>query len=517
MADGVSPTVDTNLGQTPMGATGAVGLMSDLAEMRNRQNANLLFQSQMSARHQLGEDLAVWSSQGLSPEEQIARASHQPYAPFVTPEIGNFRQSNLAGVEVQKNQAEISEIHQRMSNLGMGPITQALAATGGDPTKFDGAFNVATSGYPPELQKSLRPAFDAMKTAITGGTEGLPPDAAKAKVIENTRNLGTAFGLPLDKAYAMTGGVAPAMTELPTPSGAPIKAIVGGGGEGALGVTPLGSGPGIAEQEALRIKGAQAAGLVPSLQTVKTPGGAEQPVVVSGGGGGGAAVASPLLGASPQGGPQGGPQAPIVGPNLTQSKYLSDRGTDMAAYQQNLDDRVKMGQQIMQTITPAWEAMQDLKKSGQTPGGLASARMALAQVAQGLGADPGVVDKISKLDDTQEISKLMVNTTMAQITQQLPATSKVAVSEFNAFTKNNPNLDTDPRAIEKIFNFWSKIQGINRVEQTKLNEHLAQGGSISEWPAKWQDLAEREGYVNANPTGTGAGTKPRPPIESFFK
>ena len=189
----------------------------------------------------------------------------------------------------------------------------------------------------------------------------------------------------------------------------------------------------------------------------------------------------------------------------------------MADYQKALDDRVKTGQNIMQTIQPAWEALQDLKKSDQSPGGLATARMTLAQLAQGLGASPEVVDKISKLGDTQEFSKLMVNSTMSQITQQLPQSSKLAVSEFNAFSKNNPNLDTDPRAIEKIFNFWSGIQNINKTEQSEMNKYLAKGGNVSEWPEKWQGIAEKRGLVSANPTGSGEAPKERPPIESFFK
>ena len=464
MPDGVNPTVDTNLGPASMGATGTIGLMDDLAEMRNRQNANVLFQQQMSARHQLGEDLAVWGSQGLSPEEQITKASHQPYAPFVTPEIANFRQSNLAGAQVQQAEALINETKQRMYNAGLGPMSQALAATQGDPAKLGSAFKIATAGLPPDLQKSLAPAYSAMLDSITTGLPG-DKDAAHAKVQENLRNIGMSFGgLALDKVYAMGQGVAPVLGEALTPTGAVQKGVFSG-----TSFTPT------------------------------TQGGP----------------------AAPSGGPALG--SPLVGPSATQAKYLEARGTDMADYQKGLDDRVKMGQQIMQTVAPAWESLQDLKKSGQTTGGLQTARMGLASIAQGLGADPSVVDKISKLGDTQEFSKLMVNTTMSQISQQLPSMSKMAVSEYNSFTKNNPNLDTDPRAIEKIFKFWSKVQGTNRTEQSEMNSYIAKGGNISEWPAKWQEIAERKGLVNPNPAEAGGvndtapPAKPRAPIESFFK
>ena len=506
MPDGVNPVVDTNLGGgNPAGTLGGVvGVMNDLAEMRNRQNQNLLFQQQMSARHQLGQDLTVWASQGLSPEEQIARASHQPYAPYVTPEIANFRSSNLAGAQVQQTQAQTAqtqtqtaELQQRIQGTGLERLGQTLAATGGDPAKFDSAFKVAVAGAPPAVAVSMTKSYGAIKTALTANLPS-DPEAAKAALAERTRNLGVAFGLPLDKAYGMTGGVAPTTVDIPGAQGQTTKAIVSGGGAGPTTATLLGTGPTTAQAETMRIQGKQAAGLEPTLQTVKGPSGAEIPSVVSGGGNGGPAVASPLLAGA------GGPA--IQGPSLTNQKYDTDVGTDMAKYKENLDDRVKSGSQIMQTLQPAWEAFKDLQAHGQTTGGLANAKMTIGSVLQGLGASKETYDKLIKLDDAQEISKLMVNTTMAQITQQLPATSKVAVSEFNAFTKNNPNLETDPRALEKIFNFWSKVQDTNRTEQTELNKYVAAGGNIAEWPAKWQQMAQERGLISQNPTGT-AGKK----------
>jgi len=499
MADGVNPVVDTNLGPPPPapvgginGPAGAVGLMSEIAEMRNRQNANVLFQQQMTARHQLGQDLTVWASQGLTPEQQIERASHQPYAPFVTPELGNFRASNLAGVQVQETEARIAELRNRVANTGLEKLTQTLAATGGDPAKFDAAFKIATAGQPAMVAASMSAAYPKIKTALTAN---LPPDqeAAKVEVASRTRNLGAVFGLPLDKAYAMTGGVQPSVTEVTGPQGQPIKAVVSGGGTGPLNSSVISAGPTTAQSEAMKIQGAQAAGVAPTIKDVTTPSGAVQPMILSGGGSSGPGTASPLLAPN---------AAPVIGPSQTNAKYNEARGSTMAAYQENLDDRVKSGAQIMQTLVPAWEAFKDLEAHGQSTGGFANAKMAIANALKGLGAKQETYDKIIKLDDAQEISKLMVNTTMAQIQQQLPATSKLAVGEFNSFTKNNPNLETDPRAMEKIFNFWSKMHATNRLEQGELNKYLAKGGDISQWPEQWQKIAEREGYVNPNPTGT---------------
>ena len=484
------PVVNTNLGPAPIASSnpigqagGVVGLMNDLAEMKNRQNQAALFTQQMSARQKLGEDLATWAGMGLSPEEQISRASHQSYAPFVTPEIANFRTSNLAGVQVQETQQRLNETKQKMFNAGLGPLAQALQLTGGDPTKFPTAFKMATAGLDPETVKGLAPANKAMQDFLT---VGLPADkaAAHAEVQNRLRALGASIGgLDLDKLYAMSDGIKPQVVEGTDAEGRPTKVLISGGGATPLNTTPIIAGPTASESAFMKQRGEQAAGptnvVVPN---VPTPSGAMQTQLLNG------SVATTLgQGLTP-----------------TQMKYAEIRGGDMAHYQEGLDDRVKMGQTIMQTIEPAWQAMQDMKKSGQTPGGLQTARMAIAQLAQGLGADPEVVDKISKLGDTQEFSKLMVNTTMSQISQQLPAMSKMAVSEYNSFTKNNPNLDTDPRAIEKIFKFWTKMQETNKTEQSELNEFLDKGGNISKWPAKWQEIAKEKGLVSSNPTGGGA-------------
>jgi hypothetical protein len=230
MVDGANPTIDTNLGPAPMGAAGAVGLMSDLAEMRNRQNTNVLFQQQMSARHQLGEDLAVWSAQGLSPEEQTKRAQQQPYSVFVTPEI-----SNISGV--QKNQVEIAEARERMINNGLGPLAQALNASGGDPKLLDTLLGSVMKSYPPDVQKSLQPAYDGMKASLN---DGLPtdPDAAKAAQKARAARIGAAFGVPLDTAYSNVDTVKPQTVVMP---GGGVSLIGGVPGQTSPPLVPVGS------------------------------------------------------------------------------------------------------------------------------------------------------------------------------------------------------------------------------------------------------------------------------------
>jgi hypothetical protein len=123
----------------------------------------------------------------------------------------------------------------------------------------------------------------------------------------------------------------------------------------------------------------------------------------------------------------------------------------------------------------------------------------VGQIAQALGAGPDLVNKISNgnLGASQEFNKLMVNTTMGQIRTQLEGMhgSRLSQQEFKTFQENNPNIDTDPGAIDKIFNFWTKLYTQNHAEQTELNRYLSTGGDLSQWPARWQDVAQQRGYI----------------------
>ena len=399
MADGVSPVVDTNLGPPPAAqanpiasAGGIVGVMSDLAEMRNRQNANILFQQQMSARHQLGQDLTVWASQGLSPEEQIARASHQSYAPFVTPEIANFRSSNLAGAQVQQTQAQTGEIQQRVANTGLERLTQALAATGGDASKFPDAFKSAAAGLPPAAQASMAKSYKAIQTALTANLPA-DPDAAKAEVASRTRNLGVAFGLPLDKAYAMTGGgIAPTPMDLTGLQGQTNKAIVSGGGAGPTSTTVLATGPTTAEQEALKIQGQQRAGLPPTV--LKMPGGGDS--IISGQ----PAQASPLIAVPPPAAapsPKAQDGSALFAPDSALPPQFKTNATGTKAYQSlqdesNADAAAKDWQaaqpqysQIAQTNATIGSMLAELHQAAKTggmltPGFAGETRTTLAKI-----------------------------------------------------------------------------------------------------------------------------------------
>jgi len=562
MADGVNPVVDTNLGGG-LNPSAAIGMMSEIAEMRNRQNANLLFQQQMQARRQLGEDMAVWSAQGLSPEERVNKAASQPYGPFVTPELSNYRAMNLAGVDIQKAQAETAEVHQRMVNAGMGPLAGALAATGGDPTKFDNAFKVATAAYPPELQADLAKAYPAIKQSLIGGTSELSPEAAKAKVIENTRNLGSAFGLPLDKVYAMTGGIAPTAMDVTGPQGQVNKAIVSGGGTEGTNATVIGTGPTLAQAESQKIGGQQAAGLPPTPTKLLGPQGQEVPAILSGGGSAtGPATASPILmGGPPSAKPQGtsaSPGAPapmpeptkgppneasvVMGPSLASAEFMKKTGELGGAIQEEVNDNAKS----LPTMAKRVDLMvQELEKF-QT-GGFADIREGLAELAQGLrnagvgGITDETIQKISNgsLPAQQVFESLVSRAGVQTLKADAQGTGRVMRSEVDRYLEMM-GATQDPRALATIMSNlrYTLLVGYDQGQKfTQFKQALArkdpsvEGLDVSDFPSVYNKDFDEAKLVTpkgislgeVSPRGFKGGTgeptvgAKRPPIESFFK
>lgn len=101
-----------------------------------------------------------------------------------------------------------------------------------------------------------------------------------------------------------------------------------------------------------------------------------------------------------------------------------------------------------------------------------------------------------------EFQKLVVQTTMGQVQQQMPAGSRLNRDEFNIFNSRNPNLDTDPRAVEKIFNFWTRQYQMLHAEQMWLGDFVKKGGNPSDWPRMWQEEAQRRGYISPHEAPT---------------
>ena len=452
---------------------------------------------QYAARQKAGQILATSPDLDTAIDQMYKDPTVGPFAGEI---INLVRQGQLAQTQIQGEQ-------QTQAMNGIAAVMKALPGAVADPKLLPGLVNSQLAGLSKVARDRAEPAVKAVLSSLL---DGLPNDPKEATAMYRQRLaglatsasvgsdvFGTAAGRPqqIDVGGKIVPGMVSPTTGAFTPAGdvlgktLPPQILQGPyGEEGAQTATPVGGAYGTGE-----------------------------------GRGGAPTTANTRSGQAPSG---GGPRPMASGPGMTTQTYLTNRGTTMAKYQEALDNVVQNGSNIMTTVDEARNALQDFK-----PGAGSSVYARLASVAQAFGAAPELVDKIGNGDlaASQEFNKLMVNTTMGQIRTQLEGIggSRLSQQEFDTFQKNNPNIDTDPRAIDKIFNFWTRIYNRDATEQSQLNEYLEKGGKLSQWPAEWQKRARQLGFFKPEikstvrgegaPTPEGAPRQAKPPLGSFVR
>lgn len=433
----LDPTISLHAGQgiAPMQGPN-LGMLGQFAVIQNQLNQNRLFQQTFAARMRMGEIMA--SSPNL--DSAMQTALQDPIAaPFAPQILNTVRQTELTMLQMQGEQ-------QKQAQSGMEAVFKVLPAIYNNPTnnQWQTSMSAALAPLSQTAQQRVAPAIESIRMGLL---DGISPDQeqAAAQIRQRVGALMLQGNMTPDSIRAVTG--------VPAPQ--PVQGPFGAGG--ATKLTTFG-GP------AVPLAGAGPAG-VGALGGENT---------------GGVAGAGSVPGAG------------LVGPSLMNQKYLAQRGSDMAAYQQRLDNNVTIGNTIMQTLDEAKDALANIK-----PGGGAEFYTKLAGLAQAVGVNQNLVDAIGNGNyaASQEFKKLMVNTTLGQIREQIPQGSRLAQMEFKAFNESNPNIETDPRAINKIFDFWTKVHERNVTEQSSMNDFLEKGGDISAWPAQWQKISAQKGYV----------------------
>lgn len=366
-------------------------------------------------------------------------------AAFAGPIVNNVRATQLT-------QMQIAHTKQEMMQSGLQAVLHGIGASLNNPDQLEANITANLGVVPKEIAPEVRSAVGSIVQGLGHDLLSDPILAAK-ELQKRTAGLMTSTGYTPESIAAASGTILPRVETGPYgPGGAQAPAAIGGL-------------PGVP---------ANVPGTVNAL-------------------GGNAALTAAV--------------APVQGLPPAQEAYLKDRGTKMAQYQTELDDSVKTGNNLMQTIQEAKEAQQNFK-----PGGGAGTYAHIAQIAQAFGAPNEMVDKIANgdLSASQEFGKIANNFVMGQLRQSLQGVggSRINQQEFEAFTKNNPNLETDPRAIDKIFNYWSRQHNYNVAEQEAMNEYLQKpGADITRWPAEWQKIAKSKGMVNTSVPEAG-GQRP---------
>jgi hypothetical protein len=173
--------------------------------------------------------------------------------------------------------------------------------------------------------------------------------------------------------------------------------------------------------------------------------------------------------------------------------------TDMAEYSKNLNGHLSDSQALLQRIAQSRDALVQFQS-----GGGSEMRAKVAAIAQSIpGMPTSVVDRIAggDLSALQVFQKFAAQEALATMHQALASdTGQDSKSNRNAmelFIKNNPNINTDPRAIEKIFNFQTQ-QHNQLLDQSNTYQAYKSDPKqdITAFPNYWANEEIKRGYVN---------------------
>lgn len=194
--------------------------------------------------------------------------------------------------------------------------------------------------------------------------------------------------------------------------------------------------------------------------------------------------------------------------------------TNMADYTNSLNGRLSESQALLQRIGQSRDALAKF-----SAGGGADTRVKMAQLLQGIpGMPSSVVDKVAggDLSAAQEFQKYAAQEALETMKQSLASDSGKGSQgnrvSMDLFIKNNPNLETDPRAIEKIFNFLTQ-QHNQLLDESKTYQQYktTPGNDPTQFPNYWANEMIRRGYVHPEiKSGYAKGVATPPNIQAIL-
>jgi hypothetical protein len=187
------------------------------------------------------------------------------------------------------------------------------------------------------------------------------------------------------------------------------------------------------------------------------------------------------------------------------SPYQTSASTGAAQYEAGLNQRA----QAANGSTHYMNEAQDLLTGIQSGGGATKWKQ-LAERAQAIGAPQSVVDKLAggDLGDVQAASKVLMQGAIQQMQANFAGTG--AAANVDAFMKNNPNLDVDPRGMQKMIAFINGMNAVTGKEQQAYRQFVNGGGNPADFPAKWNTSTTMRaftGQIQPTKTGTYNGRK----------
>ncbi len=193
--------------------------------------------------------------------------------------------------------------------------------------------------------------------------------------------------------------------------------------------------------------------------------------------------------------PGGSVASPGKGPNASGPMPTDQDLARQNDYETKLNNRVQIGTDAQSVIRETEQAVNSIRS-----GAGASTRASIAKTLQALGAPQGLVDSVSggDLGATQEAEKMLFQQTLMGLRQSMQGDA-AHVSEFNEANAVFPNIDTDPRAKQKIMNFISNKADRDYAEQQSLSTSKKNGTfNPATWQADYQQQL-RAGKVPGTP------------------
>ncbi|MDW9228628.1 hypothetical protein C7S15_3225 [Burkholderia cepacia] len=222
------------------------------------------------------------------------------------------------------------------------------------------------------------------------------------------------------------------------------------------------------------------------------------------------ATAPTQIGTTPSGAPIYGTRDQFIGQTANggvvgASPYQTQTSANAADYEKGLTQRATAANNSTHYMNEAQDLMQ-----GVTTGGGASTWKALAEKAQAIGVPQSIVDQMAggNLGDKQALSKVLMQGAIQQMQSSFAGTG--AAANVDAFLKNNPNIDVDPRGMQKMISFINGMNNVTGKEQQAYRQFVNGGGNPADFPAKWNTTTTMRaftGQIQPVKTGTYNGRK----------
>lgn len=466
------PTDISSYTQPQPSAPNLVGYGQAAVGMQNALNQNRLFQQQFQAKQGIGQALSRATDPNTNQidynKAAVLMAADPRAAGFVPEFINQMAQANNLNAETTLKNIDVAQKQQDYYAKGLSPLLQKGASV------------------------SKQDVMDQIGTMYANGKGVLDRDHALAFIASMPQEDGPALQNYIQTHAQLAQTNADAMGH--------VLAQSTGGGTQLLNTNPvLGNRPtGFVENTPTPGEMNAMTPTVDAQGNIQNTPRAQAAPMISGAG-------APIQGT-------GGNGPSLSALNPTTAGYKTGVGKDMAEYKSNLDSTVGTMSQTMQQMQEANGLLG--KNGGMVTGGGGAVRASVGQFLQAIGASKDTVDKVSNgsLPASQEFAKLMTPIAVGNLRGAVGSGQRIAQQEVMMFVKQNPNLDTDPRAVQKMFGLYQQLYKTKALEQKALAS-WAQGAQegqvgsdgkpirIENFPAWWTQQLQKHGVVSLTKDG----------------